>query len=125
MEYIGQCIMHSSLQAYRHGRGGYGRMDDTNRYDFKGCQDWRWPTFRPDMLRGVGMILSEIQPIAFSPTAFVGVCAYVCLCVCVYVCVCMCMYVFARLNSARKRFEINPPLFHHHVGHIMTYSAML
>ena len=58
MEYIGKCIMHSSLQAYRHGHGGYGRTDDTNALHFVYC-----------VRRSVS----------------VCVCVFVCVCVCVFV----------------------------------------
>ena len=44
------------------------------------------------------LILSEMQRIAFSPIAFIGVCPY--LCVCLRVCVCLCVCVFVRLNAS-------------------------
>ena len=49
MDYIDRLIMPSSFQA------NTGRMDETNRFLFKGCQEWRWTTFRQDMSRGVGL----------------------------------------------------------------------
>ena len=54
--------------------------------------------------------VSEMQRIAFSPIAFVGICAYVCVRVCSSVSSSHCWI-------ARKRFEINPPFFHTHVSH--------
>ena len=66
------------------------------------------------------LILSEMQRIAFSPIALIGVCPYVrvcvcvrarvclsvcvCVCVCAFVrvcvCVCVCVCVFVRLNAS-------------------------
>ena len=57
------------------------------------------------MLRGVGLILSEMQRIAFSPIAFVGVCPYMCVCVCVCSSV-ECLVVGLHENSLREKSAI-------------------
>ena len=84
-----KCVMHPSVQAYRHGHGGNGRTDHANHHDFKGCQEWSWTTFRQDMSRGV-----SLQP-DFKRNAthcilapFIHWSVSVCVC-CVCVCVCV------------------------------------
>ena len=55
------------------------------------------------------ILLREMQHIAFSPITCVGMCP-----------LCPCVCVFVRLNASvdhMKTVEINPPFFHHHVGH--------
>ena len=56
----------------------------------------------------------------------VCVCAYVCMCisVCLRLCVCVCLCV-RRWSIARKRYEIqiNPPFFHHLVGHKKSFNV--
>ena len=58
------------------------------------------------------MILCEMEGIAFSPIAIIGVCMFVCTCVCVHVYVRM-----PRWSTSRKRLEINPTVSNHLVGH--------
>ena len=73
-----------------------GQTDDTNRNNFKGCQEWSWSTFRKYIYQGVltySLIISEIQRISFSPIALVRVCTFVRVCVCLCVCVCVCSSV--------------------------------
>ena len=64
--------MHWRLQAYTNGCAGYEAewlMDDTNRHDFKGCQEWRWTNLPfAKIYKGLlaySLILSEMQRIAF------------------------------------------------------------
>ena len=85
-----KCIMHPSRQAYRHGRGEYGAdTDDTNRYDFKGCQEWSWTTFCQDMSRGVSLEPDFKRNGTHCILAHcIHRCVSVCVCVCLVVCVC-------------------------------------
>ena len=84
-EYIGTCIMHSSLQAYRHGCSSYGANGWYQSPRFQGgVRNWSRLPFAKIWVLAYSLILSNMQRIAILPTASISVWQ----CVCAYVCAC-------------------------------------
>ena len=87
--------------------------------------------YRQGMSRGVSLlVLSEIQRVAFSPSAFIGVCVRVGICVyvCVRVGVCVCVNVMEYNNCngpIRWRISTSIKVIIEHFSIVLTVLQIL
>ena len=118
----------------------YRPSDDTDRHDIKGCQDLRRTAVRQDVLLAYSLFFKQKAAhciLAYSIHRSVSVCVCVCIymraCVRVFVCVYVCSSVSTpHWWSARKRFEINSPIFsscrplkRHPMTYLATFPVMI